>query len=387
MGKTNRTFLRWMCFTASSTLGLFCSVNLTLLVRACAEFGVSSTAYGIMTGLYGAGMLASAAVLSELIERWGKKNCILLSIGLSFAGSAGLGLSAGYFAACAGLLVAGFGLSMLECAAISVLADLAPEKTGREINLSQAFFSVGAVVSPILAGRYVAAGGNWRVMYFAMAAILALLAAGFGREKFGALGAQRGKAAPIAFMLLRSPMLLCYMLMIMVYVACESGAMFWLLPYFAQVFAADVPGELGISLFWFVMTFGRLIGARVARQRELVAISWLVAAVGLAGFVLMPSFAWKLVALGVSGFGMGPVWPSLQALGGMQFPTHSGAAFALMQLASTLGYVVMQPVLGALVEGNPVSLAYWIMSALCALFMLFSVAVMAFGRRKKARQE
>ena len=385
MGKRNRTYLRWLCFTGSFTLGLFCAINMTLLVRVCAEFGVGSAAYGIMTGLYGIGMLISAVALSELIERWGRKKCLLLALGLGCAGSAGLGFSTGYYSACAGLLVAGFGLCMLECTIISILADRAPEKAGRELNLSQAFFSVGAVVSPIFAGRYVAAGGNWRVMYFSMAVILALLFAGFVREEFGTRNAQSGKAkaSPIAFTLLRSPLLLCYMLMIMLYVACECGAMFWLLPYLEQFFAMDVPGELGISVFWFVMTFGRLIGARVDRQRELIVAGWLVAAVGFAGFVLLPNFAWKLAALGVVGFGMGPIWPSLQALGGMQFPAHSGAAFAMMQLASTLGIVVGQPTLGILVEGNPVSLAFWIMGALCALFALFSVAIMAFERRKK----
>jgi len=382
MDKTFRPLLKWICYSGALTLGLYCSVNLTLLVRACAEFGVGSAAYGIMTGIYGAGMVVSSMALSELSERWGKRNCILLALGLSCAGSAVLGLSGSYIVACAGLLVTGFGLCMLECAIISVLADLAPEQAGRVINLSQAFFCVGAVVSPILTGRYVAAGGNWRVMYFAMAVILALLLAGFTREKFGARGAQRGKAAPVAFTVLRSPILLCYMLIIMVYVACETGVVFWLLPYYEQVYAMDVPGEIGISIFWFVMIFGRLIGARATRQRELVAAGWLIATAGFAAFVLLPTFMGKLVALGICGFGMGPIWPGLQALGGMQFPLHSGAAFAMMQLTSTLGIVIAQPALGVLVEGRPVSLAYWMMGALCAFFTLFSVAVMIFARRK-----
>jgi len=382
MDKSRRPFLKWMCFLGCFTLGLYCAVNLTLLVRACAEFGVGSAAYGMMTGLYGAGMLVSSMALSELSECWGKKNCILLALGLSCAGSAGLGLSGSYILACAGLLVAGFGLCMLECSMISVLAALEPERAGREINLSQVFFSVGAVVSPILAGHYVAAGGNWRVMYFVLAAILALLLAGFAREKFGTRVIWRGKAAPVAFMLLRSPILLCYMLMTMIYVTCETGVMFWLLPYFEQVYAMGVPGELGISIFWFVMIFGRLIGASVTRQRELVTVGWLVTTIGLAAFVLLPTFMGKLVALGISGFGMGPIWPGLQALGGMKFPTHSGAAFAMMQLASTLGIVMAQPALGVLVEDSPVSLAYWIMGALCAFFMLFSAAVMIFERRR-----
>lgn len=130
------------------------------------EWGLANTAAGWISGIYFAGYVGAAAVLTALTDRIDAKRVYLGSMALSVVGAAGFGWAAsGVWSASLWRLIQGVGLAGTYMPGLKVLSDVLPARIqSRGTALYTSSFSVGASVSYFLAGALDPAFG-WHITF------------------------------------------------------------------------------------------------------------------------------------------------------------------------------------------------------------------------------
>ncbi len=149
-----------------------------LLPTFLAEWRLSNTVAGWISGVYYAGYLAGVPALSSLTDRIDPRRILLLSTLLSAAAALGFALLAhGPASALFWRFLGGVGLAGVYMPGLKVLSDHVEGPTqSRYVAFYTSSFSLGASLSYLLAGE-VAVRAGWR-WAFAISAAGALVAAG-----------------------------------------------------------------------------------------------------------------------------------------------------------------------------------------------------------------
>jgi fucose permease len=322
-------------FSAFALFGTSMTIVGAALPTMLADFGWSYAAAG---GVIAAG--AAAYTLSSLasglaIRRIGPKAASM--IGLA-ACSAGLALFASTPALPPNFLLyalIGAGQGFIEPSVNLSVLRMDEEGSGRAMNVMHGAFSIGAVAGPVILGAIIAAGLGWTLLFRALSALIAAVAAFIAAVGFPEAGPAPGaEAAERRPALSRDPAYWLGFACLFAYVGVELGISNWIAEYFARVFGAPAAAaSLMVSLFWLGLLAGRFgwpAAYRGSRQD-----------IALVGFSLV--LAASALALGLLGLAS-PAAPDARALGA----PAAIAAIALTFLAG-LGCSIVYPTVVALV--------------------------------------
>ena len=334
-------------------LGVYASLLATVSDRLAYRFSLAGTDAGLFISAHALGMLLSVLLSGALADSIGKRRIVLAGCGMMVAG-----LLISYFAVSlpavlAGLFLTGMGFSPGEAISSALLTDENPRHATRWMNISQVFFGVGAILSPLAVIGYLSGGRQFGGLLLFCAGLIALTGL-FILLAGGEMGAKRVKRTQLnMFSVLKSPVILLCGVMVFLYLGCESVA----LAYLKQLFLFHNEGselaDLSISLFWLAMIVFRLIGTWMD-GKEMITLRWLslMMPLGAAVALLSPSPGLRLAGTALYGAGCGAVWPMLFVLASRAMPQRSGAVFAVMMLFTTAGNSLFPLLIGKWV-GNP----------------------------------
>jgi fucose permease len=274
----------------------------------------------------------------------------------------GLGLLAAAMAPSWSVFVAaavpmGAGGGAIDGGMNGVVLAVTEDGHGRALNLLHLFFSIGALSSPLVAGRIVAASVPWELL-LAVSGVVAVMigiALAVTPMPSGRRSATR-KAPPRPGGLTPSPtpapagVRLPFVLLavaIACYVAAEIGVSNWIV-----AFLDEVPVEvatLGLSGFWAGLALGRLAGAwfgdRYSHSALATAAS-VVLGVAVVGAVAAPSPELAIGAFALAGFAAGPIFPMIIAVAGELVPGRVSATTGTLTAAAVVGGMVYPPLVG-----------------------------------------
>ena len=143
-----------------------------------AEWGLSNTQSGIISGVYFAGYAAAVPVLTSLTDRVDPRRVVLAGMGISFAASLGFAVGAdGAWSAGFWRALHGVGFAGIYMPAIKALSDIVPEtQQSRAVTSVSAAFSVGFAVSFFTTGALAEAmGWRWAFAWLALGPALGCL--------------------------------------------------------------------------------------------------------------------------------------------------------------------------------------------------------------------
>lgn len=345
------TFLRTFLPIASAIfllLGLLqAGYGPAVPVLAAGGLGVASA--GLLGSLHFLGSAAGILASGVLVLRLGLSRAAGLGLGLMGLGLALVALPLlldwPFALSLLGAAVAGFGLGALS-AGLNVTAARLGEHSARTLNLINAFFGLGSVISPLLVGALAGAGVGLAFGLYGLLALTLLLPV----RLLGTAPALTGEDAPA-----RAGLLPVFALMFGLYVGLEAGLATWLT---AHLDFAGYAGAAALTTgFWVSLTAGRFaaaaLGGRVPAPRLLLACLGAGALLLLVA-LLTPYSAPALIALG---FVIGPVFPTAFGWAAAHLP----AARAPLVLAAgavggflgsgALGLLAQNLGLGALLPG------------------------------------
>ena len=332
------------------------------LIRSVKD-ALDQTDAGIGTFYFGYALAYAAGsfVGGALTERMGRRTVLTMAAGLHGLGFVGLATVPSWPLFLAMAVPAGLGAGALDGGANGLFLDLYRANRGRALNLLHLFFSLGAFGAPLIVGRLVEAGVDWRLVLGAtggaalgVGGLFAVVVMPDGRRiradratsvNGRAVSESRSRPRRAA---LTGPLIILSVA-IACYVAAEVGVSNWLVRFLE-------PAPLGVAttalaLFWGGLTLGRLVAARVSDRFDHVAFavaSTTAMSVLLVGAILVPSTEASIACFALAGFATGPVYPMIMAVGGDRYPDRAAAVSGVLSGAAVAGSIVYPPIMGFL---------------------------------------
>lgn len=359
-------------------LGIHMAMLQSVLERMSADLNLSLTAAGSLVTFNFVGVLLGPLLAGELGDRIGRKPVALAAMAGYMAAAVLAAFAGNYGILAASILLMGTAYSILESSITGLVSDGNPGFDGMVLNFSQAFFSVGAVIGPLLTLWVLGTPLGWRGMMGVMTALfgaLLLLFAGLPVPAGQAVSRPHppGKAS---LNLVRNSFFLLLCLGMFLYVGVEGAAAYWMDTYFITILTQPQLGKVALALFWGGTLAGRLLGGRFDRY----ANAWLTGGLALsvvsftaAVFIHDP---WVNVALfALAGLGFSTVWPNLVAKAVTRYPQSRGAAIGLMMATSGVGGMVIPLIMGSIGDSHGMAAALWTLPLISAALLALCLIV------------
>ncbi len=268
-------------------------------------------------------MVVSMLLCGFVAGRYGKRQTfgyavLLMGIGMvlcSFAPSYGIVFSA--------LAIAGLGEGVIEGLATPFVSDLHTEESGRYVNFTHSFWSIGVLVTVLLSGFLLTLGVSWRYLTFG-AGLLALIPVVLllapqkqGKEYPEHPDKKNWKIVCMqAFSIMRKDRFWLFFAAMFVAGGGEFCLTFWCASYIQLTFSSAAwTGGVGTAFFATGMIIGRAFGGYIIKQEQLRSLIIYAAILGVAITLLFPLIdnLWIFfIVLLISGIAAAPFWPSIQ---------------------------------------------------------------------------
>ncbi|MBT3276198.1 MAG: MFS transporter, partial [Spirochaetales bacterium] len=220
----------------------------------------------------------------------------------------------------------GFACGFVEPGSTVLISVLEKPGSSRLINLSQAFYCIGAIAAPQVVALVLHLELPWNLAFVILAGFIVLIAGLFRlllpngalREKYEDHYHQDiNENAPG---LLRSPLFLPLSAAIFLYVFVEGIFVVWLPALFEETYSlAPASAAIRLSVYWFGLIVGRLGVVALADRvpKWLIVLSSCLAFTLLtAGMLIMGSAISGTVVVLFLGLAAGPIWPGIVSIAG-----------------------------------------------------------------------
>lgn len=347
-----------------------------LLPAMMKTYGIQEGQAGVLLGAGGLGFVIGPFLSGLLSDHAGPRAAFLAGLGGEIVMLAAVGLAPTFGAAIAAFFLLNLVAGFIEAPVNMIPTLVSNGKTGSLMNIVHMFFSVGAFISPFLAGLLLDALGDWRPVWLLAMIPTALLFVAFlftpiPRPKHAP---KTNAPRPSMLAVLRQRMILFGAIAMFLYVAAEFGASNWITLYLQKSLGfSTLASTSGLSMLWLGLLIGRFANSRLALVRasgELVLWSGLggLAAGSLLLTARTPAAAYIwLLGLGLC---MGGIYPNIMAELNGRNPARMGLITGFLAQAAALGSFVAQPTLGIVAQQLSLPIALSLTGVLMGLVAL-----------------
>ena len=311
-----------------------------------------------------------------LAARVGKKKVLLLGLGLNTAAVAVPALaSPSYPLLLACIFLLGVGTTFLQVAGNPIMRDVS-EAGGysRNLALAQGFKGLGSASSAYLPSVVGVVGAlaamGWRGAFPIFFALMAIAFIFVMMMHIDETKAEVPPSIASSLALLSNPTFALAVLGIFVYVGAEVCMGTFLKPTLTSLgFSAEKSALFGPSLFFGVITFGRLVGGVIkVNPRTFFRISALMGLIGV-GLVMSGNQMLALAGIVLGGLGFANIWPMLFSITVEEKPESASELSGLMCMAISGGAIVPM-FMGRLVDAGTAMTVSFIIPAACFAYLL-----------------
>ena len=342
--------------TADMAIGL-CGVYLGTyhisLLQIAQNFQLDTVMMGVLVAIQYIGLCLPPLFLGTLSEKIGKKNVVTISLPLMILGALLISLTNNLALFIVGILLCGAGYSVAEATLTATLGVEFKEKSAFHLGMSQAFFSIGAVLAPFWCEAMFNTGYTYHHAFaiVGIALIVTYILLLFTRHENDICGAAQSGIASVrryfshkTFVFIAIAMFMC--------VGIEEVIAFFTDSYMELTMGMPEFSALALSLFWFGMIPPRLLlGAIKLPHKTTFTICGIGISVCALCIILIPQLAVRLVLFALLGLFNGPAWPIIMDISAKKFPENAGAVSNVMLSLGCLGGAITPLIAGALVTG------------------------------------
>lgn len=360
------------CYASMALLGIYLTVYQSVISEISNEHSIGPTAMGVIIALHFMGSITAPVIFGEISDRVGKKPVVMISFVIIIAGLLSVYIFDGLLLIAAGIFLIGCGFAVIEGSLSGVLSDVNSGEVGKVINISQMFFSIGAVAGPLMALFLGRMTGSWKSVFLVIIILFCLIAAFISRLDFGRKeGPVSGTTGLISAALLKQNIFILLCLSMFLYVGIEEGIAFWLKSYFQKVFNSSYLGAFTLSGYWASMIIGRFLASRFHKKYALFLKAGLLLALvaNIIALLFKNSFV-NTVCFILVGLGFSAVWPIITSITAESFPEYTGTAMGFMMTSGAAGGAVVPFLMGAAVDEMSLSAAFWILPFITAIVLL-----------------
>lgn len=369
-----------LCYFALSILGFYICTYQNALADITAEYSLDSFTSGLIVSLHFSASFIFPFLIGPLSDKKGRKPTLFLCVALISVAVITIMISRSAVLLLCSIFVIGGSSCITESTMSSLLSENNPGKEAQAMNISQMYFCLGAVLSPILGVFINSISENWRGIY---SVVLVLILSYMVLLFFTSLPEESQRAdkeESYIGKILRNKYFLLLLLAMFLYVAIEEGTAFWTAEFVSTMVTTSVSSAFFLSIYWLGMSLGRLIAALY--KGSIAKLSGILLACSVPCFLLI-LYASDALAVFVGfflvGFGLSLVWPLLMTLSTTSFPDMPNTAAGGVMSAGAVGAAVAPIILGTFTELFSIRSAFLVLFAF--LVVLF-IAQLLVTRRK-----
>jgi fucose permease len=347
------------------------------------DLGIVESAAGIMLAFGSLGFTVGPMIAGAIADRSSVKRSLVFGLIMETILLCVFGFAAALLFAIVTIFLLKFGAAFVETS-VNIIPTLIERRrsgssggVGSLMNLIHFFFSVGALVSPLIAGLVLKVTRSWRpVFWFAsvLTRVLVICVLGVPFPGSGSRGTAARSRIKMTQILDRS--LLFGALTILLYVGAEVAASSWIVYYLRRGLGfPTIAATSGLSVLWVGITIGRYIFSILAKYRSSRKLVVGAGVLGLAGGMALLTARSPLLVylwLGVLGLSMSGIFPTIMAEINSRKPEAAGTVTGIMTVAASLGAVLTQPMVGLIAE------AYGIGTAIAIPGILMGTVAVSF---------
>ncbi len=331
---------------------------------------IAESSAGIMLAVGSLGFTLGPMIAGTIADRSQVKRALMAGLAIELVALCFFGFVPAFGFAVVTAFTLRFGAAFVETSVNIIPAFIEKRgkgdsrKVGSLMNLIHFFFSVGALVAPLLAGLVLKTTGSWRPVFWIGAGLTAALALVLlPADLPSAASHQRGEKPQKRFKAaeLLNPTLILGALALMLYVGAEVVVSSWIVYYLEQGLGfTAIVATSGLSVLWMGLAVGRYLNSVLARylpsKRLVVGAGILGLASGLGLLTArepVAVYAW----LGVLGLSMSGVFPTVMAEINSRNPRTVGVVTGVMTVAASVGALISQLLVGFVAEGYGIGVA------------------------------
>lgn len=310
---------------------------------------VSAARAGSLGAFPLAGILIATIVIGPILDKAGAKLALAVSLAMIIAALVAMPSLEGFNALAVAAFIYGLGAGVLNAATNTIIATLSGTGRGSALNLLGLFFSLGALITPLLIsltkGRLSPADVLY-VLAFISAVVLVLVL----RQRFPP---PLQASTPLRNLLrvLKQPIVWLFAALLF-FESCQENCMFvWGGKVVTDLL--DVPvsrSDIALFALTAAMGVGRLTASRVLRKlgnRSVILVATATVILGAVVVLLSAAFYAGLIAgFAIVGLGLSAIYPTVLGLAGDRFPDETGTVFGAIITVSLVGGT-LGPVIGS----------------------------------------
>jgi putative MFS transporter len=365
--------------------GVYLGTYQISLLQITQNFHLDTVMMGVLVAIQYVGLCLPPLFLGTLSEKIGKKGVVTISLPLMILGVLLISLTNNLGLFIAGILLCGAGYSVAEATLTATLGVEFKEKSAFHLGMSQAFFSIGAVLAPFWCEALFSAGFTYHHAFgiVGIALIVTYILFLFTRHENDIRGAaQSGIGSALRFFTKKAFLLIAVAMFMAIGI--EETVAFYADSYLELTLGVPQFSALALSLFWAGMIPPRIfLGFIKLPHKTLFTICGLGITASALGIIFIPILPVRLVLFALLGVFNGPTWPIIMDITAKKYPGNAGAVTNIMMSLGCLGGAITPLIAGALVVGInfvPILIA----TAFCGVIM--SIAFAASDKKFKTHK-
>jgi len=372
----------WIC-AAISVYSLNLIAIGPVVARIIVERGIANTEAGLMFTSHFIGFIIFSLIGAILAEKVGKKRIIVHSLFIFGFGFLMFSIFDIFWLECLIMFVLGGAGGIVECLGSSLAADINPQNPEYAVNRVQIFFSVGAMLSPLLIALSILFVPFWKVFYMVLALYSFIVAFFMGKAKIEVQ--MEGESTQFKLRDLRTivkePGFIIMCFCMLAYTGSEVGVWGWLTALIQQTSTLSIfQSSLFVSLFWLFMGIGRVISGwllpRLGAKKTVAILAAISAILTLATglFANSNSLIWLIAGIGL---GCSSQFPLITGIGSRLTTLPSGVAITILMVSGNIGSSLIPLTMGAIGDtaGLEKSLIIPVImfSIICLVMIVFTI--------------
>ncbi len=352
--------------------------------RLAEELGLTSVQQGSVVSIQFLGFTLGVLIGGTFADSYGGLK--ILRVAFAGLGVATLifGISGYYMMSVTGIFFIGFFGSICQNTIVSLTTSLDTKKADSNIAFINVFFTVGAIITPLLLLIFTVFFNVWRITYYIIAILfigMALLTTNY--KDTSEIKSSSLKNAFIQYKYaFTKPINLVAPLTLFLYVAAETGLWGFAPMFFESRGYGKISGIAASIFIWVAMFVGRSLSVRLIKRFDMVRIllvHGMLAVISLV-MVIYSNQTTAIFWIALAGFACSPFYPFLIIWITRLTGEKNSTMLAFNMGAGTLGPVVMGIFTGKIVSSRGSSYA----TAVPALAMLLAVLILFLFRNRKS---
>lgn len=339
---------------AITMFGITCVAIGTINEYLTQSFEVDKIFIGLLASLFATGALIGSVSFGPIVDRFGYKIILIISLILLFVGFEVIGRTSDLNVIRAMIFLFGLGGGVINGGTSALVSDLNPDKKGAYLSILGVFWGVGALSFPLITSVLLKSGMDYSAILISIGLFVLIPIAMFVLLKCPPAKNSEGIPYRKYVEMIKNPAILLIAFFLFFQSGFETLVTTWTPKYFLEMYALDTQTAiLSLTVMSISLTVSRILLGYVLKKVE----NWKVVMAGLfvviAGFLLMRfggSFLVGLIGIALVGAGASATVPVMLGYVGAMYPEISGAAFSLVLFIALTGNAILNAIGGVVFE-------------------------------------